>query len=309
MLEYQPSEYTFTALAGTRVSEVDQILAENGQYLPFDPVLVEQGATLGGTVASGLSGPGRYRYGGVRDFLLGVKFVDGQGRVVRGGGRVVKNAAGFDLPKLMTGSLGGYGALVELSFKVFPRPEAFVTLQADFSSLAGALEALIRLTAEPLDIYALDLLPAQEGASLYVRLAGTSLLFAKRVERVRQVIGPVSSLEGEAEAELWQSVRAFSWAGKGNLLVKAPVTPSAIPWLDAELAREVHRRYSVGGNLAWLSWPGAEEDLDRMLSGLGLSGLVVLGGSRRARLGRLTGSAFARRVKGALDPLGRWAEV
>src|SRR5574337_979115 len=77
VIEYNPGEYTFTALAGTRVSDVQGMLAEHGQYLPFDPPLVERGATLGGTVAAGLSGPGRYRYGGVRDFILGVRLVDG----------------------------------------------------------------------------------------------------------------------------------------------------------------------------------------------------------------------------------------
>jgi len=111
VLEYEPGEFTFTALAGTPVAVVNRLLAEHGEYLPFDPLLAEGGATLGGTVAAGLSGSGRYRFGGVRDFILGVRFVDGTGALVRGGGKVVKNAAGFDLPKLMVGSLGQYGAL------------------------------------------------------------------------------------------------------------------------------------------------------------------------------------------------------
>ena len=94
VLEYEPGEFTFTALAGTPVAAVNRLLAEHGQYLPFDPLLAEAGATLGGTVAAGLSGSGRYRFGGVRDFILGVRFVDGAGALVRGGGKVVKNAAG-----------------------------------------------------------------------------------------------------------------------------------------------------------------------------------------------------------------------
>ncbi|MCY4408890.1 MAG: FAD-binding protein, partial [Caldilineaceae bacterium] len=100
VVEYQPDEYTFTARAGTSVAEIGAMLAEEGQYLPFDPPLAERGATLGGTVAAGLSGAGRYRYGGIRDFLIGIRFVDGQGQEIRGGGTVVKNAAGFDFPKL-----------------------------------------------------------------------------------------------------------------------------------------------------------------------------------------------------------------
>src|SRR5690606_27154197 len=109
ILEYEPGEFTFTARAGTPLSEIERALAENGQYLPFDPPLVKHGAPLGGTIAAGLSGSGRQRCGGVRDFLIGVRFVDGQGQLVRGGGKVVKNAAGFDLPKLLIGSVGRLG--------------------------------------------------------------------------------------------------------------------------------------------------------------------------------------------------------
>ena len=107
--EYLPSEYTVTALAGTPLADVEARLAAEGQYLPFDPLLVDAGSTVGGAVAAGANGPGRLRYGGLRDFLLAVTFVDGRGEIVRGGARVVKNAAGFDLPKLMVGSLGRLG--------------------------------------------------------------------------------------------------------------------------------------------------------------------------------------------------------
>src|SRR5947208_13328723 len=129
IIEYEPSEFTFTALAGTPISDITAALAERGQYLPFDPLLVRAGATLGGTVAAGLNGPGRFRFGGLRDFILGVKFIDGLGRLLRLGGKVVKNAAGFDVPKFMVGSLGRFGVLTEITFKVFPRPAATHTLR------------------------------------------------------------------------------------------------------------------------------------------------------------------------------------
>src|SRR4029450_4463398 len=90
-------------------------LAARGQSLRCDPFLLDAGATLGGTVAAGLSGPGRFRYGGLRDFILGVRFVDGLGRLMHMGGKVVKNAAGFDLPKFLVGSLGRFGVLAELT--------------------------------------------------------------------------------------------------------------------------------------------------------------------------------------------------
>src|SRR5687767_7639171 len=88
IVEYEPDEFAFTALAGTPLAVVQAELANNGQYLPFDRPLATEGATLGGTVAAGLSGPGRLRYGGVRDFIVGVQWVDGRGELIRGGGKV-----------------------------------------------------------------------------------------------------------------------------------------------------------------------------------------------------------------------------
>ena len=99
LVDYEPSEYTFTAFAGTSLSEIDEALCANGQYLPFDPPLAGAGATLGGTVALGLSGPGRLRYGGLRDFLIGARFINGAGQIIQGGEKA-KNA-GFDYPKLL----------------------------------------------------------------------------------------------------------------------------------------------------------------------------------------------------------------
>src|SRR5439155_368623 len=137
IVEYEPSEFTFTALAGTPLKAIIAALAERGQYLPFDPPLADAGATLGGTIAAGLSGPGRVRFGGLRDFILGVRFVDGEGRILRMGGKVVKNAAGFDLPKFFVGSAGRFGVLAEITFKVFPRPAATRTLRLDAADFAA----------------------------------------------------------------------------------------------------------------------------------------------------------------------------
>ncbi len=142
VIEYEPGEYTFTAYAGTRLSIIAAVLAEHGQFLPFDPPLMRAGATLGGTVAGGLSGPGRYRYGGVRDFILGVRYVDCSGELIRAGGKVVKNAAGFDIPKLMAGSLGMFGVLAELTFKVFPAPQAYATLVVQCIDPGEAVDVL-----------------------------------------------------------------------------------------------------------------------------------------------------------------------
>lgn len=310
IVEYDPSEYTFTALAGARVKDVELSLAEHGQYLPFDPVLSEAGATLGGVVATGLSGPGRYRYGGVRDFLLGVKFVNGDGEVVSGGGRVVKNAAGFDLSKLMVGSLGQFGALVELSFKVFPAPEAFSTLSGQYPSLQEGLEAILRIANAPLDLVAVDLVPGEDSVALLVRVGGKKNSLAGRVQRVQKILQRGEAVPEDEEAGLWRAAREFEWLPANCLLVKIPVTPQQVPDLDKRLDQHVAvRRYSAGANVAWVAWPGEAADLEPILISMGLSGLVVIGTAAKPLLGKRTGQEFARRIKRALDPGGKWVEV
>jgi glycolate oxidase FAD binding subunit len=310
MLEYQPAEFTFTALAATSLAEIEAALAENNQFLPFDPPLVASGATLGGTVAAGLSGPGRFRYGGVRDFILGIAFVDGKGRLVRSGGRVVKNAAGFDLSKLMVGSLGAYGALVELSFKVFPQPAATITLKASFPDLEHALESLVQVGNAPLDLYVLDLQPLPDETVLMARLGGPQETLLSRVDRLRKIIGHGETIEGQREVDLWWDERHFKWAPADFALIKVPLGYRRVPELDKILSQsDALRRYSVGANLAWIAWPGSLQVLDDFLSKLELSGLVLMGNEPASRLGVRKGESFARRVKQALDPQGRWVEV
>jgi glycolate oxidase FAD binding subunit len=198
---YDPGEFTFTALAGTPVGEIAAALAEQGQYLPFDPMLVEAGSTLGGVVASGLAGPGRFRYGGVRDFILGVRFVDGLGRLLRLGGKVVKNAAGFDVPKFLVGSLGRFGAIGEVTFKVFPRPGTTLTLRKPFHPGELSRIARGRFEAE-----ALDVLPG--GETILVRLAGPG----RAIEALARGIG------GEVvDGEVWDSIRETPWGFKSAL--------------------------------------------------------------------------------------------
>lgn len=316
IIEYEPGEYTFTAYAGTPVRDIVAALAEHGQYLPFDPPLVERGATLGGVVAANTAGSARYRYGGVRDFIIGVRFIDGQGQLVRGGGKVVKNAAGFDLPKFMVGSAGRFGAFVDLSFKVFPEPRAYVTLKFVFAGLGPALEALSKLGTAPNEMDVLDLKPLETGqVELVARLGGLSAALPGRIERLQSFVYSTSetrsheTIETEADAALWQQVNAFAWVTADLSLVKVPVSPKRIPLLENVLrGLNPLRRYTAGGNIAWLAVPDVDP-LDTLLNKVGLPGLVLFGPPGRPFLGPRRGLSLARRVKTALDPAGSFLEI
>ena len=314
MIEYEPEEFTFTALAGTPISQVEAILQENGQYLPFDPPLVERGATLGGTVAAGLSGAGRYRFGGVRDFLLGVRYLNAKGQIVHGGGKVVKNAAGFDLPKLMVGSLGSLGVLVELTFKVLPQPEMRTTLRLEYPDLAATLNAQTKLFTSPLNIEAVDIETMDDSVVLWVRLAGLEEGMPAGVSRFQELMGGGEELKSEAEAQFWRNTREMTWVPEGWQLVKIPLTPRHIHTLDKALvssydAQSIKRRYSCGGQQAWVALNAPLPALNNILSERELSGLVLYGPSGLRTLGVLPGSTFRKRIKVALDPDGRFVEL
>lgn len=305
MVEYEPGEFTFTARAGSPITEIAAQLAEHGQTLPWDPPLVEAGATLGGAIAAGLNGPGRQRYGGVRDFLIGARFVDGQGQLVRGGGKVVKNAAGFDLPKLMVGSLGRLGILTEVSFKVFPRSLAYCSVRAQVGGLSEISAALTRLACAPFDIEALDI--TAEDATVWLRIGGLPDVLAERAQRLISFLGRGDVVAPEEDARFWRSQREFAWLPAGWSLVKTPINLRSLTVLDAELAAtNAIRRYSVGGNLAWIGWPAALNDLHALLVRLKLAGLVVLGSSSQPLIGIHSGQEMLRRVKSALDPQSRF---
>ncbi len=308
ILEYEPAEYTFTALAGTAVADIRAALAENGQYLPFDPLLVAAGATLGGTVAANTAGSGRFRYGGVRDFILGVRFVDGHGQLVRGGGKVVKNSAGFDLPKFFVGSLGRYGVLVELTFKVFPQPQSYQTLRAAYPDLETALRATFRLANTSLEMDAVDLLPQEGGCALLIRVGGLMAVLPQRVARLAQFLrqetgaGETAVSPDDKEAQQWHAANELTWVPPGTALVKIPLAPRQAPALDAALGNWP-RRYTCAANVAWV----ATEDttvLRQILCAQGLVGLQLTGSATDPILGQRRGVSLARRVKQALDPKG-----
>ncbi len=306
IIEYEPEEFTFTALAGTSVREIGQALAEKGQYLPFDPMWLEAGATLGGTVAAGVSGPGRFRFGGVRDFILGIRFVDGGGRLLRMGGKVVKNCAGFDLPKFFVGSLGRYGVLAEVTFKVFPSPASRQTLKLAVSGAEAAAQVLMEAANSRWELDALDLLP--DGKAVLLRLAGPP----GALETIaREVLArwPGQRLAAEEADAAWADLREFRWAHAGGVLVKVAITPSVVPSLAAAARSldgcRVH--FSAGGNVAFVSLPSSvpASALQKQLRALSLPA-VSLVGNAPLWCGTRTTSAIAPAVKQALDPQNRF---
>ncbi len=307
ILEYSPQEFTISALAGTPVREIENALAENNQYLPFDPPLVSAGATLGGTLAAGLSGPGRRRFGGIRDFVLGVRFIDGLGNLVLGGGKVVKNAAGFDFPKLMAGSLGRLGIVIETTFKVFPRPHSYTTLVMDCGSLGDALNGINKLNSLSIDLEALDLVPA---GLLYIRMGGFADSFPKRLQRLRELLQQEGRLLHEnEEAQYWQEAREFSWSPPEGFLIKIPMTLSRMVKFDQAMeSAGLERRYSAGACLAWVGGKDCQglEAIDAKLGDLDLSGLVLRGEVDYPVLGTFSGFGFLQRIKKALDPENRF---
>ncbi len=312
MIEYEPSEFTFTALAGTPVRDIAATLAECGQYLPFDPMLADAGATLGGTVSSGLSGPGRFRFGGLRDFILGVQFVDGAGRIMRLGGKVVKNAAGFDVPKFFVGSLGRFGVLTEITFKVFPAPASRLTLLLAASEIGSALKILTTASSARWEIEALDWLP--DASSVAVRLGGPAPALATLAQEIlRRWPGRILPV-AEADA-LWAGLREFErtparpQGQEKTSLIKVALAPENLPAFHESLAAlpDARAHVSAGGNVAFVTVADGTEVtvLDQQLSAQKLAALTLRGASP-LWLGARPNFKITAAVKVALDAGNRF---
>lgn len=167
VISYEPSELVITARAGTPLAEIEKLLMENNQELPFEPPHFGEHATIGGVVASGLSGPRRPYSGSVRDYLLGVRIINGQGEIVSFGGQVMKNVAGYDVSRLMAGALGTLGLLLEVSLKVLPKSQYETTLMLP-GEKQSALSLMNTLNQSPLPVSALMF----DNDNLYIRLSG-----------------------------------------------------------------------------------------------------------------------------------------
>jgi len=168
IVDYEPTELVVTARCGTALAELESTLEANGQCLAFEPPHFGAAATLGGCIAAGLSGPRRASAGALRDFVLGVKLIDGRGQALAFGGRVMKNVAGYDVSRLLAGSLGTLGMIAEVSLKLAPKPPAESTRRLE-APQASALEQLNRWAGQPLPISA----SAWHEGELLVRLSGS----------------------------------------------------------------------------------------------------------------------------------------
>jgi glycolate oxidase FAD binding subunit len=194
IVNYEPTELVLTAKAGTALSEINSLLAKSGQMLPFEPPMFGEDSTLGGAMASGLSGPRRIHLGSARDAILGLRLINGLGQHLRFGGEVMKNVAGYDLSRLSVGAFGTLGILTEISVKVLPLPEQERTQMFTYSN-ARALSEMIRIGRHPYPVSAITWV----NDMLYVRLSGTG----------RGVDAAAKALGGETLANqkrFWNSI-------------------------------------------------------------------------------------------------------
>ncbi|WP_428926988.1 FAD-binding protein [Marinibacterium sp. SX1] len=267
---HEPGALTLVVGAGTPVAEVEQVLAAEGQRLAFEPMdhralLGTQGRpTIGGVVAANVSGPRRVQVGACRDFLLGVRFVDGMGRVVRNGGRVMKNVTGYDLVKLLAGSRGTLGVLTELSFKVLAIPETEVTLVARGLDPVTGVAALSTALGSPYDVTGAAHLATGDESRTQVRIEGLAGAVAYRSGRLAGLLPGFEPVEGAASAALWAEVRDVTpFAGRAGAVWRLSVRPSDGPGVSAALAEAGLDHAAIfdwGGGLVWLLVEGEDSE-------------------------------------------------
>jgi len=283
VVEYSPTELYATFRAGAPLADARAALAENGQRLPFDPPDLtglygsEGAATVGGVVAAALSGPARVAVGAARDFLIGVRFVDGTGQALHGGGKVMKNVTGYDLCKLTAGAFGTLGAITEATFKVLPIAPAEATLAIrglDDAAGQTALAAAFKSPFEPMGAAHLpesvaariDGLP-KGGAATLLRLEAFPESLAYRRQAIRAHLpgdADIVEIEGEASAAIWRAIRDVApfAAPDARPLWRISTAPTEGPGVVARIARalRIEAFYDWAGGLVWLAVDKAAAD-------------------------------------------------
>jgi glycolate oxidase FAD binding subunit len=294
IVDYEPTELVITARAGTPLAEVERVMQERGQMLAFEPPHYGAGATLGGCIAAGLSGPRRPYAGAVRDLVLGVRVLDGEGRDLQFGGRVMKNVAGFDVSRLMAGSLGTLGVIVEASLKAVPLPPCERTLRLEMTENA-ALGAMNGWAAKPLPISA----TAWFDGRLYARLSGA----APAVDSAQEKIGG-ERLDDADGRDGWRAVRDHThpfFAGE------TPVWRLSVPSTTPPLALPGTTLIEWSGALRWLKSTTSAAAVREAAARVGGHATLFRHGDRASGVFQPLPPALHalhRRVKHALDPAG-----
>jgi glycolate oxidase FAD binding subunit len=294
IVAYDPSELVVTARCGTPLSELEAELAEHGQMLPFEPPHFGTSATVGGCIAAGLSGPRRATAGAVRDFMLGATLLDGQAQVLHFGGTVMKNVAGYDVARLLAGSLGTLGLIVEASIKVLPVPAEEATLQLEMDEPA-ALARMNAWAGQPLPVSA----TCWHAGRLAVRLSGSGP--ALRAARERIGGEPV---EPAAAGQLWRAIReqtAAFFEGPAPLW-RLSVRSNAPPLRVAGT-----QLIEWGGALRWLRGSEPAATMRTAAAALGGHATLFRGGDRNAGAFAPLAPELAdihRRLKAQFDPDG-----
>ena len=294
---YEPGALTLVAGAGTPVSEIEAALAAEGQRLAFEPVdhrvlLKTEGTpTIGGVFAANVSGPRRIQGGAARDYALGVRYVDGVGKIVKNGGRVMKNVTGYDLVKLMCGAYGTLGVLTEVSLKVLPVPETSGTLMLRNLSDQDAVAAMSSAMGSPFEVTAAGhcaKIDAESPVTL-LRVEGFEASVSYRLQALQDLLAPfgvdMQIVESEASQSLWESLRDVS--GMGELagdVWRISCKPSDAPGLAARTGG-VHWSFDWAGGLIWVVMPEGA-DLRAALGAFdGHATLVRASDEAKARLG------------------------
>ena len=329
VIEHAPHDQTVSVLAGTTLAALQTQLAQAGQWLALDPALPPT-ATIGGIIATNATGAHRLRHGGVRDQIIGVRVALTDGTVARGGGKVVKNVAGYDLPKLFTSSLGTLGVVVSAMFRLYPLPAATRTLVYTSDDPTPLLDLALRVNASTLVPAAMDLL-AEDSAAEPFRLA---VRFASAIpeavadqatglDTLAGALGPAQTLDGGDEAALWRAAAELVPQGDENddsLLLKVSLLPSAQEdWLARlrAVAREsglrARLRMHAGHGIAYLRLVGPDDALAAALDTLRESaaqtrGTIVVQDAPLPLLARLDvwgpipALEVMRRLKAQFDP-------
>jgi len=289
IVSYEPTELVITARAGTPLAEIEAALAEKNQMLGFEPPHFGPTATLGGTIACNLSGPRRPYAGSARDFVLGTRIINGKGEVLKFGGQVMKNVAGYDVSRLMAGSYGTLGVLLEVSLKVLPKPAQEITLTFQMDA-DEAIRRMNTWAGQPLPLSA----ACHLGDTLYVRLSGTD----KGVRAAHIKLGGEHDPRGAA---FWQELREHQllfFAGEAPLWRLS--VPSAAPLLN------LPGKWLLdwGGAERWLRTSATEADTRRAVEAAGGHAIVFRNAERPnpARLLTPAMSRLARDLKLAFDP-------